>query len=138
MKVKVLTRNPDIYLRETKKDIHKRESIFCQVENSFFSRIDYFLFTVPRNYDPSLHPFEAPREYTKALNSVKLERVFAKPFIGNLDGHRDGISCIAKQSHALSILASGDYCGEVRTRIPLLNYLEICIIISVYLHFFCS
>ncbi|KAK7603243.1 hypothetical protein V9T40_003242 [Parthenolecanium corni] len=92
MKVKVLTRNPDIYLRETKKDIHK----------------------LPRNYDPSLHPFEAPREYTKALNSVKLERVFAKPFIGNLDGHRDGISCIAKQSHALSILASGDYCGELR------------------------
>lgn len=92
MKVKILTRNPDVYLRETKRDIYK----------------------VPRNYDPALHPFEAPREYVRALNSIKLERVFAKPFIGNLDGHQDGISCMAKQSHALSIIASGDYCGEVR------------------------
>lgn len=120
MKVKVLTRNPDVYLRETKKDIHKGEyRIFDFLENYFSLQLIslffflVFFFTVPRNYDPSLHPFEAPREYTKALNSVKLERVFAKPFIGNLDGHRDGISCIAKQSHALSIIASGDYCGEV-------------------------
>jgi hypothetical protein len=34
------------------------------------------------------HPFEAEREYTRALNSVKLEKVFAKPFLGALDGHR--------------------------------------------------
>ncbi|XKL62326.1 hypothetical protein PGB90_002159 [Kerria lacca] len=92
MKVKVLSRNPDTYLRETKKDIHK----------------------IPRNYDPNLHPFEAPREYVRALNSIKLERVFAKPFIGNLDGHQDGISCLAKQPHALSNIASGDYSGEIR------------------------
>lgn len=60
-----------------------------------------------------MHPFEAPREYVRALNSVKLERVFAKPFIGNLDGHRDGISCLAKHSQNLSTIASGDYSGEV-------------------------
>lgn len=60
MKVKVLSRNPDEYLRETKTSIHR----------------------IPRNIDPSLHPFEGPREYVRALNATKLERVFAKPFVG--------------------------------------------------------
>ncbi|GFG36448.1 hypothetical protein Cfor_11472 [Coptotermes formosanus] len=41
---------------------------------------------VPRNCEPSLHLFEGLREYTRALNAVKLERVFAKPFVGTLDG----------------------------------------------------
>ncbi|XP_057656624.1 DDB1- and CUL4-associated factor 13-like [Diorhabda carinulata] len=92
MKVKILTRNPDEYLRETKLDIHK----------------------VQRNYDPDLHPFEAAREYTRALNAVKLEKVFAKPFVGNLDGHRDGVSILAKHPKKLSTLISGAYDGEVR------------------------
>ncbi|KAJ1521059.1 hypothetical protein ONE63_002766 [Megalurothrips usitatus] len=92
MKVKVISRNPDEYLRETKRDIHK----------------------VQRNYDPDLHPLEAPREYARALNSVKLERMFAKPFVGNLDGHRDGVSCLAKDPKNLSILASGACDGEIR------------------------
>lgn len=40
--------------------------------------------------------------------------MFAKPFIGNLDGHRDGIFCMAKHPKSLSTLASGSYDGEVR------------------------
>ncbi|XP_067010054.1 DDB1- and CUL4-associated factor 13 [Anabrus simplex] len=92
MRVKVLSRNPDEYLRETKRDIHK----------------------VPRNYDPDLHAFEASREYTRALNSTKLERVFAKPFIGNLEGHKDGVSCLGKHPQRLSFLISGSYDGEIR------------------------
>lgn len=92
MKVKVLSRNPDEYVRETKLDIHK----------------------VQRNYDPSLHPFEAPREYTRALNAVKLDRVFAKPFIGSLDGHRDGIQSLIKHPHRLSTVLSGCCDGEVK------------------------
>lgn len=71
-------------------------------------------FVVPRNYDPSLHPMEAAREYVRALNAVKLDRVFAKPFIGNLGGHRDGVSCFAKHPTSLSTLVSGSYDGEVR------------------------
>lgn len=74
-----------------------------------------WLFAVPRNYDPSLHPFEAPREYTKALNAVKLERVFAKPFVGSLEGHKDSVYCICKHPTQLSTLLSGAYDGEVRT-----------------------
>lgn len=92
MKVKILSRNPDTYLRETKLDIHK----------------------VPRNYDPTLHPFEVPREYVRALNATKLERVFAKPFVGNLDGHKEGVSCIGKHPTRLSLLLSGAYDGEVK------------------------
>ncbi|XP_031834379.1 DDB1- and CUL4-associated factor 13 [Nomia melanderi] len=92
MKVKILSRNPDHYLRETKRDIHK----------------------VPRNYDPSLHPFEAAREYTRALNAVKLERVFAKPFVANLDGHKDGVSILCKHPTQLSTLVSGAFDGELK------------------------
>ncbi|KAF3426697.1 hypothetical protein E2986_09524 [Frieseomelitta varia] len=92
MKVKVLTRNPDEYLRETKRDIYK----------------------VPRNYDPALHPFESAREYTRALNSVKLEKLFAKPFVGSLEGHKDGVSCLCKHPSQLSTILSGAFDGEIR------------------------
>lgn len=61
-----------------------------------------------------MHPFEAPREYTRALNAIKLERVFAKPFIGNLDGHRDGVCCVSKHPGSLSVVLSGACDGEIR------------------------
>ena len=91
MKVKILSRNPADHIRERVSDIHK----------------------LPRNVDPALHPFEAPREYTKALNAVKLERVFAKPFVGALDGHTDGVNCLARHPRSLSVLLSGSCDGEV-------------------------
>lgn len=91
MKVKVLSRNPSDYIRERKSDIHKLQ----------------------RNFDPSLHPFEAPREYQRALNAVKLERIFAKPFVNSLDGHTDGVNCIARHLRSLSVLLSGSCDGEV-------------------------
>ncbi|XP_074997401.1 DDB1- and CUL4-associated factor 13 isoform X2 [Calonectris borealis] len=92
MRVKVLSRNPDDYVRETKLDLQR----------------------VPRNYDPALHPFEVPREYTRALNATKLERVFAKPFLSSLDGHRDGVNCMAKHPKSLSTVLSGACDGEVK------------------------
>lgn len=91
MKVKVLSRNPDRYFRETKNDIHK----------------------IQRNYDPALHPFEMQREYVRALNATKLERVFAKPFIGCFDGHGDVVSCIYKHPEQLSWMYSGAADGIV-------------------------
>lgn len=77
------------------------------------SMCDLSLFSVPRNYDPALHPFEVSREYTRALNATKLERVFAKPFLASLDGHRDGVNCMAKHTTSLSTLLSGSCDGEV-------------------------
>uniref|UniRef100_A0AAA9TKQ7 DDB1 and CUL4 associated factor 13 n=2 Tax=Bos TaxID=9903 RepID=A0AAA9TKQ7_BOVIN len=91
MKVKMLSRNPDHYVRETKLDLQR----------------------VPRNYDPTLHPFEVPREYIRALNATKLERVFAKPFLASLDGHRDGVNCLAKNPKSLATVLSGACDGEV-------------------------
>lgn len=70
---------------------------------------------MPRNYDPALHPLEGPREYIRAMNATKLERVFAKPFIGDLDGHKDGISCMAMSPESLSTIVSGAYDGEIIT-----------------------
>lgn len=61
-----------------------------------------------------MHPFEAAREYTRALNAVKLDRVFAKPFIGCLEGHKDGVSSVCKHPERLSIFLSGAFDGEIK------------------------
>ena len=92
MKIKVLCRNPHDYIRQRKSDIHK----------------------LPRNLDPSLHPLEAPREYVRALNATKLDRVFAKPFLGSLSGHTDGVFCMCKHPTKLSVLLSGSCDGEIK------------------------
>jgi WD repeat and SOF domain-containing protein 1 len=69
---------------------------------------------LPKNPDPILHPFEREREYTRALNAVKLNRIFAKPFIASLEGHRDGVYCMAKNKRMLTQIVSGSGDGEVR------------------------
>ncbi|SCV99583.1 LAFE_0A06392g1_1 [Lachancea fermentati] len=70
---------------------------------------------LPRNLDPALHPFERAREYTKALNATKLERMFAKPFVGQLGyGHRDGVYVIAKNYHVLNKLATASADGIIK------------------------
>lgn len=69
MKIKALTRSSEAY----------------QAPGSDVARL-------PRNLDPALHPFERAREYTRALNATKLERMFAAPFIAQLGrGHVDGV-----------------------------------------------
>ncbi|KAI9095156.1 WD40-repeat-containing domain protein [Phlyctochytrium arcticum] len=72
------------------------------------------IFKVQRNLDPTLHPFEKAREYTRALNAVKLERLFAKPFVAALSGHVDGVYCIAKHPTKLTTLYSGSADGELK------------------------
>ena len=59
-----------------------------------------------RNKDPLLHPLERSREYTRALNAVKLERIFAKPFLGTLDGHTDAVRCITKTKNGRGLRGS--------------------------------
>ena len=73
-----------------------------------------YLFTVPRNYDPKLHPFEVPREYQRALNAVKLDSIFAKPFLGSLEGHTDSIQCMMKHPKSLSTLVTAAADGEIK------------------------
>lgn len=69
---------------------------------------------VSHNLDPTLHPFSKPREYTRALNAAKLERMHAKPFVGALEGHSDGVYCLAKDPKRLGVIASGAGDGEIR------------------------
>ncbi|KAL0257747.1 Protein sof1 [Diplodia seriata] len=69
----------------------------------------------PRNLDPALHPFERAREYTRALNATKMERMFAQPFIAQLGkGHVDGVYSIAKDPESLQHFASGSGDGIVK------------------------
>lgn len=60
-----------------------------------------------KNVHPSLHPFEKPREYARALNAVKLDKIFAKPFTGVLSGHMDAVFCSARHPTLLSCFVSG-------------------------------
>jgi len=43
-----------------------------------------------------------------------MDKIFAKPFIGNLSGHTDGISCMSKSPISLTNYISGSFDGEVR------------------------
>ncbi|WJZ84679.1 hypothetical protein VitviT2T_004273 [Vitis vinifera] len=49
-----------------------------------------------RNFDPSLLKQEKVVEYVRVLNAAKLDKVFAGPFIGAMDGHIDSISCAVR------------------------------------------
>lgn len=71
-------------------------------------------FVVRRNPDPKLHPFERAREYARALNATKLDRMFAKPFVANLEGHRDGIYALATDPHSLHTVVTGSADGDLR------------------------
>jgi WD repeat and SOF domain-containing protein 1 len=68
-----------------------------------------------RNLDPALHPFARAREYVRAVNATKLERVFAAPFITQLGrGHEDGVYAFAKDPNSLERFASGSGDGVVK------------------------
>ncbi|KAL6855328.1 Protein sof1 [Amphichorda felina] len=69
----------------------------------------------PRNLDSALHPFERAREYQRALTAVKLERMHAAPFVGQLGrGHVDGVYSLAKDPNSLERVASGSGDGVVK------------------------
>lgn len=68
------------------------------------------------NPDPVLHPFERDREYARALNSAKLERLFSKPFVGSLDGHTDGVYCLAKDHFSMHRVLSGSANGGMERK----------------------
>ena len=58
-----------------------------------------------------MHPFARARERTRAVNAAKLERIFAKPFIGALEGHVDAVETMAKKPGTLNVIASGSWDG---------------------------
>ncbi|KAI8867409.1 WD repeats and SOF1 domain containing-like protein [Ramicandelaber brevisporus] len=92
MKVKALSRSADDVIRARPTELHR----------------------VHRNLDPALHPFERAKEYTRAVQAAKVERMFAKPFVAALTGHIDGVYCMAKHPRQLETLFSGSGDGELR------------------------
>jgi DDB1- and CUL4-associated factor 13 len=69
----------------------------------------------PKNLAPEAHPMERAREYTRALNAVKMERMFAKPFIAQLgNGHVDGVYSMARDPGSLERFGSGSGDGILK------------------------
>ncbi|KAJ1624425.1 putative U3 small nucleolar RNA associated protein [Pavlovales sp. CCMP2436] len=91
MKVKTLSRKAEDFTRERPTDLQP----------------------VTRSSKPSLHPFEKAREYARAVNAVKLDKHFSKPFVGNLEGHCDGVWSMAKCAGQLNELMTGGCDGEL-------------------------
>mmetsp|Transcript_116690 Transcript_116690/g.174226 ORF Transcript_116690/g.174226 Transcript_116690/m.174226 type:complete len:453 (-) Transcript_116690:47-1405(-) len=92
MKVKALSRSQSSTQRECIGDLRK----------------------LPRNLDPTYHPMQRAREFTRAINSAKMERMFAKPLIGNFgNGHGDAVYHTAISRHTLLPLLSGSADGTV-------------------------
>jgi WD repeat and SOF domain-containing protein 1 len=85
----------------------------CRNEKQFKKQTNTDIEKMIRNPKEELHPFQQAKEYQRALNSAKLEKVFAKPFIAALDDHSDGITVMAKQKTSLVNVISGSADGEL-------------------------
>ncbi|KAM5552140.1 hypothetical protein ABKV19_026813 [Rosa sericea] len=92
MKVKVISRSTDEHTKERSQDLQR----------------------VFHNYDPAIRTQEKAVEYVRALNAAKLDKIFAKPFVGAMDGHIDAISCMAKNMNHLVGIFSGSMDGDIR------------------------
>lgn len=65
-----------------------------------------------RNFDPKFNAMAKQVEYTRAVRSAKLDRMFAKPFVAALGGHNDTIQCIALDPTNVANAVSGTTNGE--------------------------
>uniref|UniRef100_A0A915DY89 Sof1-like protein domain-containing protein n=1 Tax=Ditylenchus dipsaci TaxID=166011 RepID=A0A915DY89_9BILA len=92
MNIKVISRNPDEYQRETKHDVFK----------------------ATRNYNAISDPFRHQIEYTRALNGAKVQRLLAKPFLAAFDGHNEAVHLLEKHPTRLSTVLSGARDGQVK------------------------
>jgi len=92
MKVRTLSRSRKEHTRERPQDLQR----------------------VTRSLDPTLHPFARQREYVRTRNAVKLDKMFAKPFVGAMEGHADGVYSMTTSPRSLVALISGSGDGEVR------------------------
>ena len=71
------------------------------------------VFRSHRNPDPKLNPFEKQKEYSRAVNAAKLNKIFAKPFLGSME-HNDGVTAMATNPKSLVSVLSGSADGEIR------------------------
>ena len=98
----------------------------CRDSNDYQRKTNTEIEKVYRNINPKLHPFQKAREYIRALNAVKLDKVFSKPFLFSLNQPTDCIKVMAKNHKSLGEFASGGFDGQViiwdlPTRRPIFN-----------------
>ena len=91
VKVKAICRDSNDYTRKTNTEIEK----------------------VYRNTNPKLHPFQKAREYIRAYNAVKLDKVFSKPFLFALNQPTDCVKSMAKNPKNLTDFVSGGFDGQI-------------------------
>ena len=63
----------------------------CRDSNDYKRKTNTEIEKIYRNTNPKLHPFQKAREYIRALNSVKLDKIFSKPFLFSLSQPTDCI-----------------------------------------------
>ena len=114
-------RVPPASLESHPRSLSSRRRFAAMVKAQCISR-DSALFTkagkghiapLHANLDPTQHPLERAREYKRALNAVKLDKHFAKPFVAALSAHVDSVACLAKSHAHIATLVSGACDGQV-------------------------
>lgn len=77
---------------------------------------------MPRNHSATEHPFAAEREYVRALNSAKLSRMMAKPFVGCLEGTTDTMTVMSLNTEKVGLAVFGTADGKVLCAVGCFNY----------------
>ncbi len=85
----------------------------CRDENDYKRKTNTEIEKVFRNPNPNLHPHHKAREYVRAVNAVKLEKMFSKPFLFSLSEHTEGVKCLAKNRTNLTEIVSGGFDGQI-------------------------
>lgn len=97
VKVKAICRNEKEYEKQTNGQIQKVQR--APASDSAAANV--------------LHPFQMAREHKRAVNAVKLEKVFAKPFLAAMSEHSDGVTVMAKNKYNFVDMLSGSADGEI-------------------------
>ena len=69
---------------------------------------------VSRNVAPHLHPPARATEVHRAIQSAKVDKMLARPFLFALQGHSDGIYTLTRSRKSVAFAATGSADGEVR------------------------
>lgn len=83
---------------------HKPEEV-CKERKKDVSRMSFAK-------DEVYHPFMKEREFVRAMNATKIERMLSKPLVAALSYHREGINVLSRHPR-LPIFASGSFDNHV-------------------------
>ena len=91
-----------------------RVKVIARREGDFSRSNRSEAFKLFKNTNPDLHPLSQPTEYVRAVRAAKMKHMNAKPFIGSLVGHSEGVYSLCKHARDLHLVISGGADGEIR------------------------